>query len=124
MAHFLRRLSDEKYPTAAAIVLVMDNLNIHALSWLYEAFEPREARRLVQRFEVHHTPRRGSWLNAAEIFLSILSRECLDQRIADPSYMRAIVAALQTSRPSARVSSRSKTADARIKLRRLFPSIP
>jgi hypothetical protein len=70
MAHFLRRLSDDAYPLATAIVLVMDNLNIHALSCLYEAFEPNEARRLAERFEVHHTPKHGSWLNVAEIFLS------------------------------------------------------
>jgi len=124
MARFLRRLSDEEYPTAAVIVLVMDNLNIHALSCLYEAFEPREARRLVQRFEVHFTPKHGSWLNVAEIFLSILSRECLDQRIAQLADMRAIVAAWMASRPSAKVVWRFKTADARIKLRRLYPSIP
>jgi hypothetical protein len=74
MAHFLRRLSDDEYPTATAIVLVLDNLNIHELSCLYEAFEPSEARRLVERFEIHHSPKHGSWLNVAEIFLSTLSR--------------------------------------------------
>ena len=124
MAHFLRRLADEAYPTATAIVLVMDNLNIHALSCLYEAFEPEEARRLVERFEVHHTPKHGSWLNVAEIFLSTLSRQCLDQRIASMSEMRAIVAAFQASRPSTKVSWRFTTSAARIKLRRLYPSIP
>ena len=124
MAHFLRRLAAEAYPTATAIVLVMDNLNIHALSCLYEAFEPEEARRLVERFEVHHTPKHGSWLNVAEIFLSTLSRQCLDQRIASMSEMRAIVAAFQASRPSTKVSWRFTTSAARIKLRRLYPSIP
>ena len=124
MAHFLRRLADEAYPTATAIVLVMDNLNIHALSCLYEAFEPEEARRLVERFEVHYTPKHGSWLNVAEIFLSTLSRQCLDQRIASMSEMRAIVAAFQASRPSTKVSWRFTTSAARIKLRRLYPSIP
>jgi hypothetical protein len=122
MALFLRRLSDE-YPTATAIVLVMDNLNIHALSCLYEAFEPNEARRLVERFEVHHTPKHGSWLNVAEIFLSSLSRQCLDQRIASLAALRAIVTAWQAARSGGKVTWRFTTADARIKLRRLYPSI-
>lgn len=124
MAHFLRRLSDEQYPTATTIVLVLDNLNIHALSCLYEAFEPREARRIVERFEIHHTPKHGSWLNVAEIFLSTLSRKCLDQRIATAAELRAEVAAWQASRPSTKVAWRFTTANARIKLRRLYPSIP
>lgn len=81
MAYFLQRLSEETYPAASVIVLVMDNLNIHDLSCLYEAFEPVEARRLVERFEVHNTPKHGSWLNVAEIFLSAMSLQCLDQRI-------------------------------------------
>lgn len=123
MAHFLRRIS-EAYPTATAIVLVMDNLNIHALSCLYEAFEPKEARRLVERFEVHYTPKHGSWLNVAEIFLSTLSRQCLDQRIGSMGDMRSIIAAYQASRPSTKVRWRFTTSDARIKLRRLYPSIP
>jgi len=122
MALFLRRLSDE-YPTAAAIVLVMDNLNIHALSCLYEAFEPNEARRLAERFEVHHTPKHGSWLNVAEIFLSSLSRQSLDQRIASMVELRATVAAWQAVRSGGKVTWRFTTADARIKLRRLYPSI-
>lgn len=124
MARFLRRLSDEIYPTATVIVLVLDNLNIHALSCLYEAFEPREARRLVERFEIHRTPKHGSWLNVAEIFLSTLSRQCLDQRIASIPHLRSLIAAWQASRPSAKVAWRFTTANARIKLRRLYPSIP
>jgi hypothetical protein len=124
MAHFLRRIADEKYPIAKIIVLVMDNLNIHALSCLYEAFEPSEARRLVERFEVHHTPKHGSWLNVAEIFLSTLSRQCLDQRIASMADLRALVSAWLASRRGGKVSWRFTTADARIKLRRLYPSIP
>lgn len=92
MARFLRRLSDEAYREATTIVLVMDNLNIHDLSCLYEAFEPAEARRLVERFEVHHTPKHGSWLDVAEIFLSIrawmahgaLSRRLLHLRCIAP----------------------------------------
>jgi hypothetical protein len=123
MAHYLRRLSDEIYWSAMVIVLVMDNLNIHDLSCLYEAFEPSEARRLVERFEVHHTPKHGSWLNIAEIFLSTLSSQCLDQRIDSITDLRAIVAAWHASRPSREVKWRFTTADARIKLRRLYPSM-
>ena len=124
MAHFLRRLSDDVYWTAKVIVLVMDNLNIHALSCLYEAFAPAEARRLVERFEIHHTPKHGSWLNVAEILLSTLARQCLDQRIASTTDVRSLVTAWQASRPSAKVTWRFTTANARIKLRRLYPSIP
>jgi hypothetical protein len=124
MAHFLRRISDEEYPAATAIVLVMDNLNIHSLSCLYEAFEPREARRLVERFEVHHTPKHGSWLNVAEIFLSTMARQCLDQRIGTMADLRSLIAAWLSSRSSGKVTWRFTTADARIKLHRLYPSIP
>lgn len=123
MAHFLRRLSDEAYPKAAIIVLVMDNLNTHDLSCLYQAFEPAEARRLVERFEVHHTPKHGSWLDVAEIFLSILAKQCLDQRIGSITELRSILAAWQESKTSGKVNWRFTTADARIKLRRLYPSI-
>src|SRR5512144_700119 len=111
MARFLRCLADEEYPTATAIVLVMDNLNIHALSCLYEAFAPEEARRLVERFEVHHTPKHGSWLNIAEIFLSTLSRQCLDQRIGSMADLRSIIAAWRASRPSTKVRWRFTTRD-------------
>ena len=123
MAQFLRRLADEAYPEATAIVLVMDNLNTHDLSCLYQAFEPAEARRLVQRFEVHHTPKHGSWLDVAEIFLSILSKQCLDQRIDSIAQLQSILATWQASQTSGKVSWRFTTADARIKLRRLYPSI-
>jgi hypothetical protein len=123
MARFLRRLSDEAYREATTIVLVMDNLNIHDLSCLYEAFEPAEARRLVERFEVHHTPKHGSWLDVAEIFLSIMSKQCLDRRIGTLRQLRSVLAAWQASRTSGKVTWRFTTADARIKLRRLYPSI-
>ena len=123
MARFLRRLSDEVYRKATIIVLVLDNLNIHDLSCLYEAFEPAQARRLVQRFEIHHTPKHGSWLNVAEIFLSVMSRQCLDQRIATISQLRSLLAAWQASRTSGKVTWRFTTADARTKLRRLYTSI-
>jgi hypothetical protein len=122
-AHFLRRLSDEAYPEATVIVLVMDNLNTHDLSCLYQAFKPAEARRLVERFEVHHTPKHGSWLDVAEIFLSILAKQCLDQRIGSITELQSIIASWQASKTSGKVNWRFTTADARIKLRRLYPSL-
>jgi hypothetical protein len=124
MAHFLRRISDEAFPNATAIVLVMDNLNIHGLACLYEAFQPAEAHRLAQRFEIHHTPKHGSWLNVAEIFLSTLARQCLDQRIGSIVKLRSIITAWKASRVGGKVTWRFTTTDARIKLRRLYPSIP
>jgi hypothetical protein len=123
MARFLRRLSDA-YPIATVIVLVMDNLSTHSLACLYEAFPPAEARRLACRFEIHHTPRHGSWLNVAEIFLSNLSTQCLDQRVGSISRLRTIIAAWQRQRTGGKVNWRFTTAAARIKLRRLYPSIP
>lgn len=123
-ARFLRRLSDEIYPIATAIVLVMDNLNTHSLACLYEAFPPAEARRIALRFEIHHTPKHGSWLNVAEIFLSTLSIQCLDQRVPDIDALRVLVAAWQTSKTGGAVKWRFNTADARIKLHRLYPSLP
>lgn len=124
MAQFLRRISDEAFPKATVIVLVMDNLSIHTLSCLYEAFEPAEARRLTQRFEVHYTPKHGSWLNVAETFLSSLARQCLDQRIPNVAELRTILAAWCGKRKTGRVTWQFTAEDARIKLRRLYPSIP
>lgn len=124
MAKFLRRLADETYPTATAIVLVMDNLSTHSLACLYEAFPPAEARRLATRFEVHHTPKHGSWLNVAEIFLSMLSLQCLDQRIGSIDALRSIIAAWSATRTSGKVVWRFTTENARVKLRRLYPSLP
>jgi DDE superfamily endonuclease len=123
MAQFLRQLSDDVYPTARVIVLVMDNLNIHGLHCLYDAFEPVEARRLAARFEVHHTPKHGSWLNVAEIFLSILSRQALDQRIGSLKQLTTVLSAWQAQHADKKVTWRFTTADARIKLRRLYPTI-
>jgi hypothetical protein len=123
-ALFLRRLSDEVYPKASAIVLVMDNLSTHSLACLYEAFPPADAHRLARRFEVHHTPTHGSWLNVAEIFLSTMSIQCLDRRVSNISRLRSIVAAWMASRTGGTVRWRFTTAAARIKLRRLYPSIP
>jgi len=124
MARFLRRLAEEAFPNATAIVLVMDNLSTHTLSCLYEAFSPVEARRLAERFEVHHTPKHGSWLNIAEILLSSLARQCLDQRIENIAKIRAGLSAWRRARVTGKVKWRFTTADARIKLRRLYPSLP
>jgi hypothetical protein len=123
MAHFLRRLSDDEYRTATAIVLVMDNLSIHSLACLYQAFPPAEAHRLARRFEIHHTPKHGSWLNVAEILLSTLSMQCLDQRIGSMAQLRSTIAAWQRSRTGGKVKWRFTAADARIKLHRLYPSL-
>jgi hypothetical protein len=122
-AHFLRRLLDEAYPAAEKLVLVTDNLNTHCAGSLYEAFAPGEARRLADRIEWHYTPKHGSWLNMAEIELSVLSRQCLDRRIPDRATLTAEVAAWQAARNAAAAKAdwQFTTADARTKLRRLYP---
>jgi hypothetical protein len=124
-AHVLRELLDVQYPRAERVVLVMDNLNMHKLSSLYEAFAPEEARRLIGRVEVHHTPKHGSWLNMAETELSVLSGQCLDRRIGETDDLQAEVAAWEKARNAAkcRVDWQFTTADARVKLKRLYPSI-
>jgi hypothetical protein len=123
MAHFLRAISDEMCATARVIRLVMDNLNIHGLPCLYQAFEPAEARRIAKRFEIHHTPKHGSWLNIAEAFLSTVSRECLNQRIGTLHDLQASISSWRDLRYAGKVVWRFTTEDARIKLRRLYPSI-
>jgi hypothetical protein len=122
-AQVLRDLSDVHYPQAQKIVLVMDNLNTHKLSVLYQVFPPAEARRIWERFEVHHTPKHASWLNMAECELSVLSRQCLDQRIDSSSELREEVAAWEQHRNAqhVRIDWRFSTTDARIKLQRLYP---
>ena len=122
-AQYLRRLSDEGFPKATTLCLVMDNLSTHALSCLYEAFPPEEARRVAERFEVHHTPKHGSWLNIAEILLSSLARQCLDQRIGSIAQLTAHLAAWSRARVTGKVKWHFTTADARIKLHRLYPSV-
>jgi transposase len=124
-AQVIRELVDEQYPRAERIVLVMDNLNTHKLSSLYEAFAPAEARRLIERLEVHYTPKHGSWLNMAETELSVLSTQCLDRRIGEKDDLRVEVAAWEQRRNTAkcRVDWQFTTADARVKLKRLYPSI-
>ena len=111
------------YPDVDKVVLVMNNLNTHGIASLYEAFEPAEAFALAQRMEIHHTPKHGSWLNIAEIELSALTRQCLDLRISDLSVLNTELAAWQhaTNADQRQVHWQFTTADARIKLRHLYP---
>jgi hypothetical protein len=124
-AEVVRWLAEDVYPEAERVVLVMDNLNTHALASLYQAFEPEQARRIAERVEVHHTPKHGSWLNVAEIELSVLARQCLDRRIASEDELLDEVAAWEDERNdrAVGVNWRFTTADARIKLRRLYPAV-
>jgi len=124
-AHEVRDLLEVRYPHAEKVVLVMDNLNTHKPAALYEAFEPAVARALLDRLEIHHTPKHGSWLNVAEIELSVLSRQCLDRRIPDLETLTREVAAWEQARNAdpRPVNWRFTTPDARIKLKRLYPSI-
>jgi transposase len=124
-ALFMREVIDVHYPQAEKIVLVMDNLNTHSPASFYEVFEPAEARRLTKRLEIHFTPKHGSWLNMAEIELSILARQCLSDRFPSMEALAAQVDAWQQERNQAGVpiNWRFSTADARIKLKRLYPSI-
>jgi len=119
----IRTLLEVQYPRAERVTLVMDNLNTHSPASLYEAFEPAEARRLIDRLEVVYTPKHGSWLNMAEIELSALSRQCLGDRVPDQPTLVANVARWQKSRNASRVTIdwQFTTANARIKLRRLYP---
>jgi hypothetical protein len=122
-AEVMRIVSDELYPEAEKIVVVLDNLNTHTPSAFYLAFEPQEARRLVKRFDMHYTPKHGSWLNMAEIELSALVRQCLDRRIPDKDCLSKEVKAWEDERNSevVKVHWQFTTADARIKLRSLYP---
>jgi DDE superfamily endonuclease len=124
-AVLIRELVDVHYPEADKIVLVLDNLNTHTLGSLYEAFEPAEARRIAERLEIHYTPKHGSWLNMAEIELSILARDCLDRRIPGPEALRRETAAWEADRNAraARMKWRFTTADARIRLHHLYPTL-
>ena len=124
-AERLRGLSDEVYPDAEIIVLVQDNLNTHSPASLYEAFEPAEAQRLTVRFEWHYTPKHGSWLDMAEIELGILGRQCLSQRIDNMEELRRQTRAWEKRRDEAqaKVDWQFTTADARTKLKKLYPSL-
>jgi hypothetical protein len=123
-AEVVRWPVEEVHEEAEKVVLVMDNLNTHKLAWLYEAFPPEQARRIAERLEIHHTPKHGSWLNMAEIELSVLSRRCLDRRIESPEVLRREVEAWEEDRNERMVEVKWQftTADARIKLRRLYPA--
>jgi hypothetical protein len=124
-AHQVKYMVDVRYPTAERIVLVMDNLNTHTPASLYEAFPPAEAKRLADKIEIHYTPKHGSWMNIAEIELSVLSRQCLDRRVPDYTTLEAEVGAWEERRNAkgGKVNWRFTTADARIKLKHLYPSI-
>jgi transposase len=122
-ARLLERIIDEWYPEAERVTLVVDNLSTHKPAVLYEVFEPAEARRLIDRLEFVYTPKHGSWLNMAEIELSVLARQCLDRRIPDMTALRREVAAWEKERNAAavKVDWQFTTADARTKLKRLYP---
>jgi hypothetical protein len=121
----IKQMLDERYPAAVKVRLVMDNLNTHNVASLYETFEPKEARRLAERLEIHHTPKHGSWLNVAEIELSVLKGQCLDRRIADMLTIQAEVAAWEKERNNLtkKINWQFTTSDARIRLKRLYPNL-
>jgi hypothetical protein len=123
LAQVLRDLVDVHYPDAEIIILVVDNLNTHDFSALYETFEPEKAWRIREKIEIHYTPKHGSWLNMAEIELAVLSGQCLDRRIGEEALLRQEVAVWETERNTQRVKVnwRFTTQDARIKLKRLYP---
>jgi hypothetical protein len=124
-AHQVRDLVDVHYPCAERITLVMDNLNTHRISSLYEAFPPAEARRLIAKIEIVHTPKHGSWLNMAECELSALERQAIAGRVPDAETLRERVGAWESPRNASRkrIDWQFTTDDARIKLRRLYPKI-
>jgi DDE superfamily endonuclease len=124
-AQCIKALVDVHYPDVERIVLVMDHLNTHSPASLYEAFPPAEAKRLADKLEIHYTPKHGSWLNMAEIELSALQRQCLDRRLGDRATLEREVTAWVKTRndPAASIDWRFTTADARIKLKRLYPVI-
>jgi len=124
-AFLMKELVDVHYPEAEIIRLVLDNLNTHVPSSLYETFQPAEAKRILDKIEFHYTPKHGSWLNMAEIEFSVLSRQCLDRRIGDQQTLMREVTAWQKDRnnKSTKMDWRFTTADARIKLKKLYPSI-
>ena len=124
-AHEIKELLDVDYPHVKKVRLVCDNLNTHKIASLYEAFEPREARRLAKRLEIHYTPKHGSWLNIAEIELSVLTNQCLRRRIPDLQTLKHETKCWERDRNANQksVDWQFKTDDARIKLKRLYPQI-
>jgi len=124
-AECVRKIADEMYPDAERIVLVEDNLNTHTPASLYEAFAPAQAKRLADRFEFHYTPKHGSWLDMAEIELGILGRQCLSRRIDNIDDLRRETKTWEATRNTAKtkVNGQFTTEGARIKMKRLYPSI-
>ena len=124
-AQVLKELSDTHFPGATKIVLVQDNLNTHKPASLYQAFPPAEARRLVERFEWHYTPKHGSWLDMAEAELAVLSSQCLDRRIPDQQVLKKEIQAWESVRNGkhAKADWHFTTANARVKLKRLYPAL-
>lgn len=124
-AQCMKDLVDVHFPEAEKVVVVQDNLNTHMPAALYAAFEPHEAKRIWDRLEFHYTPKHGSWLNMAEIELSVLSRQCLDRRIPDQASLRREVTAWaeRRNRAKATIDWQFTTADARIKLKKLYPTL-
>jgi hypothetical protein len=124
-AAVILEVCDVLYPTAEKIVLVMDNLNTHNTASLYEAFEPSQARRIAEKLEIHYTPKHGSWLDMAEIELSILSRQCMNDYFESRKQLQERIVPWERSRNERRVGInwRFTTADARIKLKRLYPTL-
>ena len=124
-AYEIKQLLDVDYPQVKKVRLICDNLNTHKISSLYKAFEPKEALRLAKRLEIHYTPKHGSWLNIAEIELSVMTKQCLDHRIPDIETLRQQTKAWEQERNTSQkgVDWRFTTADARIKLKHLYPQI-
>ena len=124
-ARWIKGMLDDRYPDAERVRVVMDNLNTHGIASLYDTFEAREARRLAERLDLHYTPKHGSWLNMAEIELSALNGQCLDRRIPDFTTMRRHIAAWEQDRNTreSKIDWQFSTADARVKLKHLYPKL-
>lgn len=124
-AHQMKWLVDERYPQAEVVRVVLDNLNTHRLAALYETFEPAEARRIARRLELHYTPKHGSWLNMAELELSVFDRQCWDRRIGERETLTRETLALEEQRNAAQATVRWQftSETARTRLHRLYPSV-
>lgn len=124
-AHFIKSLVDDEYPNCEKLILVMDNLNTHRIGSLYETFQAEQAHRIAQKIEIHYTPKHGSWLNVAEIGFSLLKRQCLPERVGSIEELNSYVTSYVKKRNSypKKVNWQFKTADARIKLRHLYPEL-
>lgn len=124
-AHEVKALLSEDYPEAEKVILVCDNLNTHKVASLYETFEPKQARQLAERLEIHYTPKHGSWLNVAEIELSVFTKQCLDRRIPDRATLQQEAHAWYRKRNAGQkaVDWQFTTEDARVRLKRLYPQI-